>query len=494
MLTITLRLSFFAAQCRLRVFRLPLVVLLCLAAGSAGAQVDQGTIAGSVADASGGVIPSADVTLTNIDTGLVLHGKANDSGEFVFSPIKIGNYTLSASAAGMQTTTQQNIHLDLQQRLSIDLKLQPGEVNETVTITAAPPLLQTEQASVGQVVSTAAINNTPLNGRNWVYIAQLTAGVTPTPSSRGGGTGDFNANGQRSQQNNFLLDGVDNNINIVDFLNGSSYVVRPPPDALAEFKVDTGDYNAEFGHSAGAVLNASLKAGSNDIHGSLWEYFRNNVLDARDFSATTVPKYRQNQFGATLGFPVVRNKLFFFGDLEANRIIFAETAVDTVPTALMRQGNFSELLNPSLTQSGTAIQLYQPNSSGKVPLTCGTALNSFCPNQLDPVALALVNDFPLPNSNGAKAYNNYVVSRNVRDNTFQWDTRMDYNISAKDQTFARFSYSHEPQYRPPTLGSPLDGGAFQDDGNEINLTESFALSETHIFTPNLVNEFRFGYN
>ena len=470
------------------------MLVLSLGGGVAVAQVDQGTLAGFISDSSGAVIPNASITLTSIDTGLVLHGTTNASGEFVFSPIKIGNYRLSATAAGMQTVTQENLHIDLQQRLSVNLQLQPGAVNENVTVTDAPPLLQTEQASVGQVVSTVAINNTPLNGRNFIYIAQLTAGVTPTPTSRGGGTGDFNANGQRSQQNNFLLDGVDNNINVVDFLNGASYVVRPPPDALAEFRVDTGDYSAEFGHSAGAVLNASLKAGTNDIHGSLWEYFRNNILDARDFSATTIPKYRQNQFGATLGLPIIKNKFFFFGDVEADRIIFAETAVTTVPTALMRQGNFSELLNSALTQSGTLVQLYEPNSSGKVKLTCGALQNSFCPAQLDPIALKLVNAFPSPNTNGANTYNNYTVNRNARDNTFQWDTRADYNISSKDQTFARFSYSHEPQYRPPTFGSPLDGGPFQDDGNMINLTESFALSETHVFTPSLVNEFRFGYN
>ena len=486
--------STLAAGGRLHLVSFCLAMLLCLQGLIASAQVDQGTIAGSVTDSAGGLIPSAAVTLTSTDTGLVLHGRSNASGEFVFSPIKIGNYMLSASAPGMQTTTQQNIHLDLQQRLSIEIKLQPGQVSQSVTVTGAPPLLQTEQASVGQVISTNAINNTPLNGRNFVYIAQLTAGVTPTIGARGGGTGDFNANGQRAQQNNFILDGVDNNINIVDFLNGASYVVRPPPDALAEFKVDTGDYNAEFGHSAGAVLNASLRAGTNDIHGSLWEYFRNNVLDARDFSATTVPKYRQNQFGATLGVPLIRNKLFFFGDLEANRIVFAETAVETVPTALMRQGNFSELLNPALTQAGAAIRLYEPNSGGALALTCNGVANAYCANQIDPVALKLVNLFPLPNSNGANTYNNYNTNRNVTDNTFQWDTRMDYNISAKDQTFARFSYTHEPQYRPPPLGLPLDGGAFQDDGNMVNLAESFAYSETHVFSPNLVNEFRFGYN
>lgn len=467
---------------------------MLLMAGKANGQMDQGTITGTVTDTSGAVIPAADTTLTSVDTGLVLHTKCDATGGFVFSPIKIGDYTLSASAPGMETTTRHNIHLDIQQRLSIDIQLQPGSVNQTVTVDAAPPLMQTEQASVGDVVSTTTINNLPLNGRNWVYIAQLSAGVTPTGASRAGGTGDFNANGQRAQQNNFILDGVDDNINVVDFMNGASYVVRPPPDALAEFKVDTSDYSAEFGHSAGAVMNVSLKSGSNAVHGSLWEYVRNDALDAQDWNATSVPKYRQNQFGATLGLPILRNKLFFFGDAEANRIIYAETNTETVPTALMKQGNFSELLNPSLTQTGKAIALYEPNSSGTAPLTCGSNQNTFCSGQMDSLALKMLNLFPSPNANGGKVFNNYVVNRNVRDNTFQWDNRMDWNISSKDQAFARYSYTHEPQYRPPPFGAVLDGGNYQDDGYMINLGENFAFSETHVFTPTLVNEFRFGYN
>src|SRR6185312_15592035 len=144
------------------------------------------------------------------------------------------------------------------------------------------------------------------------FIAQLTAGVAPSNGARGQKGGDFNANGQRAEQNNYIMDGVDNNVNVVDFFNGASYVVRPPPDALAEFKVQTGAYSAEFGHSAGAVVNASIKAGSNDVHGDLWEYWRNDVLDARDYFAKSVPEYRQNQFGATLGLPIIKNKLFFF--------------------------------------------------------------------------------------------------------------------------------------------------------------------------------------
>src|ERR1019366_6173432 len=161
--------------------------------------------------------------------------------------------------------------LDVQQRLNVPLTLKIGEASQVLTVTSEIPLLQTQDSSVGQVVDTETVNDTPLNGRNWVYIAQLTAGTVPTVGSRAGGKGDFEANGQRAEQNNFILDGVDNNVNVIDFLGGASFAVRPPPDALAEFKVQTSNYSAECGHSAGAVLNASIKTGTNHVHGDLWE-------------------------------------------------------------------------------------------------------------------------------------------------------------------------------------------------------------------------------
>ena len=213
---------------------------------------------------------------------------------------------------------------------------------------------------MGQVVDTETINNTPLNGRNWVYIAQLTAGVTPAIAAGGApgaGTGDFSANGQRTLQNNFILDGVDNNNDTDSMQNGQSYNVRPPPDALAEFKLDTSNYSAEFGHSAGAVLNASIKSGTNHIHGDLWEYVRNNAFDAADWDAGgVVPAYHQNQFGATLGLPILKNKLFYFGDAEENRIAFAvpDTGLN-VPTASERNGDFSEFFNPAINGQSAAL-------------------------------------------------------------------------------------------------------------------------------------------
>jgi Carboxypeptidase regulatory-like domain/TonB dependent receptor len=457
------------------------------------AQQDQGAITGVVQDKSGASIPDAQITLKNIENGLVLSAKTDSSGIYNFSPIRIGHYTISATAPGFRVTTQENVQLSLQERLNVVIILEPGVVTETVTVSSAPPLLQTQQGSVGQVISTRTINDTPLNGRNWVYIAQLTAGTNLSVGSRGGGSGDFEANGQQPEQNNFILDGVDNNVNSVDFLNGASFVVRPPPDALAEFKVETSNYSAELGHSAGAVINASIKSGTNQIHGDLWEYFRNNVLDAKDWDALSVPKYRENQFGATLGVPILRNRLFFFGDAEANRIIFGQTSTLTVPTPLMRQGNFSELLSTNLTGAAQPTLLYQPNSGGTASLTCSGQQNVFCPAQINSVASTILNLYPSPNINGGRTYNNYVTSVDASSNTWQWDTRVDYNLSAKDQMFARFSYLHIPARIPSPLGPILDGNAY-NDGTAVNLGNNFAGSETHVFNANLINEFRFAYS
>jgi Carboxypeptidase regulatory-like domain/TonB-dependent Receptor Plug Domain len=247
------------------------LVLLTIVASAPSlfGQTDQGTITGVVQDTSGAVVGTANVTLISLDTGLTLKSKTDAAGVYVFSPIKIGNYSVTASATGFETTTQTNLHVSIQQRLNVVISMKPGATSETVTVTTEEPLLQTQESSVGQTMDTQTIDSVPLNGRNWVYIAQLAPGAAPPTGSRGAGKGDFQANGQRAEQNNFILDGVDNNVNVVDFYNGASFVAQPPPDALQEFKVQTSNYSAEFGHSAGAVLNASLKSGTNSIHGNL---------------------------------------------------------------------------------------------------------------------------------------------------------------------------------------------------------------------------------
>jgi len=469
--------------------------LLVFVTSSAWSQTDQGAITGVVQDNQGAVIAGAKVILTATDTSFSLERTTNTDGVFVFAPVKIGNYKLAASAPSFQTTVRENLHLDIQQRLSILLPLKPGSVTQEVMVSTESPLLQTQTSDVGQVISTETINNTPLNGRNWVYIAQLTAGVAPPfGNTRGSGSGDFVANGQSAEQNDFILDGVDNNTNLIDFLNGSSFVMRPPPDALAEFSLQTSNFSAEFGHSAGAVMNASIKSGTNQIHGDVWEYIRNTNLDAKNWNASTKGPYHENQFGATLGFPIWKDHLFYFGDIEANRISIANPEIITVPTALVRQGNFSEYLNPALTQGDSAIQLYQPNSGGATTLSCAGANNVFCPGQINTVAQNIFKMYPNPNAGvSGQTYNNYNTNVGQSDNTIQWDQRLDWNISQQDQVYARYSYAHEIKTNGLPLGPILDGSGFGGQ-NDTNLAENFMLSETHAFTSTLTNEFRFGYN
>jgi hypothetical protein len=479
-------------------------LIICVVfADRARGQLDQGSVTGVVRDSTGGVIAGSLVTLTNLDTGLSLQARTDGSGVYVFSPVKIGRYTVSASAPGFKTTVQENLQLNVQERLNVALSLSPGAVNQTVTVSTAPPLLQTQSGSVGQVVSARTINTTPLAQRNWVYLAQLSAGVVPSSGTRGGGTGDYEANGQRAEQNNFILDGVDNNVNIVDYMNGSTYAVSPPPDAMSEFKLETADFSAEYGHSAGSVLNATIKSGTNQIHGDLWEYFRNTAMDARNWNSLVTPPYHMNQFGATLGFPILKNKLFYFGDLQDTRISYGAANTFTTPTPLMRQGNFSELLNPTLTGNSKPTYLYQPNSAGGSGggygtgpdlLTCNGQQNVFCPAQINPVAQKILNLYPAPNANSGKTYNNLVENLTTQNLPFQWDQRLDWDISAKDQAYARYSYVHVMNILTPPLGPILDGTTNFAGTRENYLTENFMVSETHLFTPSLVNEFRFSYN
>lgn len=490
------------------------VVALMFASNASAQFLDQGALTGTVQDNTGAAIPGASVIIQDPDTGFKLTTTADKSGVYNFSPIKIGNYTVTSSSPGFETTIQKNIRVSIGQRVNFSPKLKPGAVSDTITVTDAPPLLQSQDSSVGTVLSTQEINETPLNGRNTMYLIQLTAGAAPAHSSRGAGTGDFDANGLRAEQNNFVLDGVDNNAVTQDFLSQTSYSINPPPDALAEFKVSTSDYSAEFGHSAGAVVNASIKSGTNQIHGDLWEYWRNNILDARDWDAPAQlpdPEYRENEFGATLGLPIIKNHLFFFGDVQANRIVIeqAQSAI-TVPTALERTGDFSELLTPANFGASIAQTLYTPHANqtlltcaAKATVTNPTGQNILCPGAttytIDPIAMNILNMYPMPNSTAHGVANlNYVYDLKQPDNTFQWDTRLDWNISEKDQAFVRFSYLNQIGNFQAPLGPILDGGGGEGStfvsGVQVDYGNNFVLSETHIFTPRVVNQFRFAFN
>src|SRR5258705_4452218 len=310
------------------------------------AQVDTGSISGTINDASGAVIGNATVTLTNEGTSASLSTAVAADGGYKFSPVRIGSYKLSASSPGFQTTEQRNVVVNVGASVVLNFVLKPGQVTETVEVTTSTPVLETQEASVGQVVNSRNVNNLPLNGRNFTFLAQLAAGVnTPQADTRGNAaSGAVSANGSRPAQNNYLLDGIDNNSDTVDFLNGTNFVVLQPVDAIEEFKVQTSGFSAEYGRSGAAVLNATIKSGTNEFHGSAWEFFRNDKLDAADFfeNAGGTPKraLRQNQFGISAGGPVVipkrfngPNKVFFFGDYEGLPRAQGTILTCSVPTA-----------------------------------------------------------------------------------------------------------------------------------------------------------------
>ena len=477
------------------------------------AQVDQGSITGIVRDPQKRVVAGATITLKDKNTGLTLVQQTGQSGSYDFTPVKIGDYTLSVAANGFQNAVRENIHVDVSQVVGTNIDLVPGAATETVTVTSQPDL-QTEEASTGQVFSAQVINDMPLDGRNYVFAAQLTTGVAaPNQGFRQvAGAGDFTSNGNRVSQNDFVLDGVDNNSNMQDFLNGATYAVRPPPDALAEFKVESSDYSAELGRSTGAAINASIKSGSNDFHGSLWEYYRNDRMDAVDYFQTTGPTaYHLNQFGATFGGPILKNKIFFFADTEGTRIsTFAPPQGNiTVPTALERTGDFSELLDPNNTAGRGPVALYLPGGNptatvggtdvpGYAPRyqTCNGVQNVVCPAQVNPIAQRVLSLYPLPNvANTHQAFNNYTFPATaVTNDTTQYDLRVDYNFSAKDQMFGRYSYSNNPTNYASPLGNVLQGGSFGTTGQNSNYAKSGVFSETHFFSPTLSNEFRAGFN
>src|SRR5580765_6271302 len=330
---------------RLLVMSAACLGFLLMGAGSSFAQIDTGSVLGTISDSSGARVSGATVTLTNEGTNAEVATTTGDEGAYKFTPVRIGTYKLTVTMTGFQTSTQHGIVVNVGESIVSDFALKPGAVTETVEVTGSAPVLQSQDASVGQVIDSKSVNDLPLNGRNFTFLAQLSAGVnTPQADTRGNAaTGAFSANGNRPAQNNYLLDGIDNNSDTVDFLNGTNFVVLPPVDAIQEFKVQTTGFSAEFGRSGAAVLNATVKSGTNSFHGAAWEFFRNDVFDAPDYFETKKGALRLNQFGFTIGGPVIRNKIFFFGDYEGLRRRQGVVKNGTVPTAAERNSGFQDL-------------------------------------------------------------------------------------------------------------------------------------------------------
>src|SRR5271167_1582390 len=527
------------------------MVLTLLCVSPARAQVDAGSILGTVTDASGSAVRGATVTLTNEGTNAALSTTSGSDGGYKFTPVRIGSYKITVTFQGFETIVRPHVNVNVGENVVADFSLKPGNVTTTVEVTAAAPVLQSQDASVGQVVDSRSVNDLPLNGRNFTFLAQLAAAVnTPQADTRGNAaSGAFTANGLRPAQNNYLLDGIDNNSDTVDFLNGTNFVVLPPVDAVQEFKVQTSDFSAEFGRSGAAVLNATIKSGTNEFHGDVWEFFRNDKLDAADFyeNAGGVKKgeLRQNQFGVTAGGPLFipkvfngKNKVFLFGDYEGLRRVQGTILTGTVPTAAERAswnaaGPFVNLQDYITGQSGTTKDdlgraapigtIYNPATtrlvtagqvdpvSGLVATTTGFTrdpfgtcaastltftlagcnLNMLPFSRMDPNAIKLLDLFPSPTIPGT--FGNFATSPKLYEHRNSFDTRMDINFNEKNQLFFRFSLVDDPQFIPGIFGGVADGGGFQQ-GDQTAIAEQTAIGYTHTFSPTLINEVRVGFN
>jgi hypothetical protein len=510
-------------------YLVPILTVLTLIAGlapNASAQRDTGSIVGTVRDSTGAIVPDATITVTNVDEGISFRTSTNASGEYVATPLKIGHYTVAVEKQGFRKLVIGPMELQVQQRLAVDGTLQVGSVNQAIEVIGTVPQLETQNSELGQVVGTRQAAELPLNGRNVAQLALLTAGVvTSEPGQRNDSNFGFSVAGARSLQNNIMLDGMDDTSIEPDLLNFSNYIIMPSVDALQEFKVQTSDYSAEFGRGNGAVMNATIKSGTNALHGVFYEFLRNDELDGRNFFDVNRPGYRQNQFGGTLGGPLTiphlydgRNRSFFFIDYEGLRIRQAQTLTAVVPSMDERSGNFQSLIGYTspITQNGSPVldcngaatyagelfntRLTQTSATSPTGLCgvpfayngSGMPLNQIPANLIDPLATRLTPLFLPPNVSNP-GYN-FLLNPTMIEDRNSFDVRIDHKFSDRDSSFYRFSYVDQPQTIPtPFESTGGDGGSWVTD-YEHNSARSFVLSETHIFSPSFINEFRFGYN
>lgn len=451
------------------------------------------TIQGVVSDGSGAVIPGAIVSITNRATGVVTEVTANESGFYTAPLLPQGDYSVECSSAGFAAQQRPNLRLEIDQTARVDFELNLGTVTEVVEVSAAAQLIQSETTEVGQVIDNKRIVDMPLNLRNYLQLGQFTVGVLPARAvgrgSRQGLEGGFQAIGLNPMQNNVLVDGMDNSSRGAGGgLSMENQAVRPSVDAVSEFKVVTNNTSAEYGYRAAAKVIVSTKSGTNAFHGSLYEFLRNDKLDGTNFFANRVgqskPTYRQNQFGGTLGGPIIKNRTFFFASYEGTRIRLGQTFISSVPSRAALGGDFSQ----------------QPDNRRNVfdPLTLnGQTREQFANNvipatRFDPVAKTVADLYPAPNIAGREHLpNNFFLGPSQENDTDQQDYRVDHNITAKHRFFARASLRDQFRLEPGPLPLPADGAAGQL--RDI-VGRSVASNLSSMLGSKMHNEFRFGFS
>jgi hypothetical protein len=456
--------------------------MLILFTSTAFAQLTTADILGTVTDASGAVIPNANVTLINLGTNETRASQSNATGDFSFTLLPVGHYSITVKANGFEVSVTKDLAVEAGDRARSDVNLKAGSEATVVEVTASTPLLQADSATVSSSVTAMAVQDLPLNGRNFVQLVQLVPGANEGPGnglSSGGRPDDrrtnaagISVNGQDDTLNNWVVDGVDDNERIIGTIG-----VKPNVEGIQEITVQTNSYAPEAGRTAGGVINIVSRSGTNQFHGSAYEFFRNDIFDARNVFQTTgaKPELRQNQFGGSIGGPVIKDKTFFFFDYEGLRVVSGITDISTVPT-------LAEYDNINSIGSGS-------------PQALLSAGNGTAGLPIDPVALNYLKLFPAPNTGAAgQLANNYTISPNKTQFSNTYDARVDHKLDDRNLLFARFSYNDVNTFTPPNLGTvnglQISGGRFNFDGPATDVAQQYATGYTHIFSSSLLLDLR----
>jgi hypothetical protein len=470
--------DFSTGQCTRITFRRAAqgAVLATLMGGAslAHAQLTTADIVGTVTDASGSVLPNAQIQIKNLATNDTRTVTSGSSGDYVVNNLQPGHYSVTVTAQGFKVSVTRDLAVEAGDRARNDAKMELGAITETVNVEASTPLLQADNATVSTTVTSQAVQDLPLNGRNYVQLVQLVPGANEGPGNglTSGARPDdrrqsssFSVNGQDDTLNNFVIDGFDNNERII----GTSGV-RPNVEGMQEISIQTNSYAPEAGRTAGGVVNIVTKSGSNSFHGSAYEYFRNDAMDARQVLQNTgrKPELRQNQFGGSIGGPIWKDRTFFFGDYEGLRQVIGVTYTSTVPT-IDEYNNINSI-------GGGSPQALLNNGNG----TQGQAIN--------PIALNYLKLFPAPTN--ASLTNNYVISPSKVSNSNVFDVRIDHRFNANNVFFGRYTYNKVDSTIPPALGVvnglQISGGRYIFAGPATNSAQQYAFDYTHIFTQNLL--------
>jgi hypothetical protein len=507
-----------------RVFLLVVVCALALVVCPAMYGQATGSLSGTVLDKSGSSIVGATVTATSERTGATRDAKTDTAGRYSIPLLPVGFYTVRVDFANFQSAESHGLQLQVDEARELDFSLTPATVVSTVTVSSDAVVAETTNPSLGQVITSQQVSQLPLNGRDFVQLATLTAGATAetnpnsfftsAASSEVAARGSFSLSvgGSRPNSTDWLLDGVDNNE-----LTAGGIAIFSSIDDIQEFKVLTYTYSAQYGTRAGPTVLITTKSGSNAFHGSLFEFFRNTVLDAKSYFADSAEKFNLNQFGGSIGGPIRKDKTFFFIDGEQKYQRHGIAFTGLLPSMAMRTGDFSEdafgnpvsglgIVNPNMIGASTDPTIYpnvyfQCNAAGN-PLPAnadgsqpqGIPCNKIPTGLINNIGQAMMNLYPVPNANNASSGFNY-VNQPVRFlNETKFDTRLDQTFSSTDYLFGRFSYDQAFSYVPG--GSPgfAEANAFGSNQRIINHARNIAIGETHVFSPTTVNQFTFGYN